>query len=184
MSDTPSTNHIFIQHLLDLQDDRGALAALRRGLGQPPGAAADMYRYVVPYLPETAGLETETAYYTIASLFASYPENFDSGNMGNHFAHTLGGNKEGAEPVERRFTALLSAHSEDLPFYLRQAVSFLQSKNSPVCWNHLFKDMKGWSHPDHYVQRQWAYAFWRDIDTESGKSGNQTDPISTEHPSN
>jgi len=62
--------------------------------------------------------------------------------------------------VERRFTALLTAHPDDLPFFLRQAIGFLKSKEVPVDWHQLFVDMLAWGHPSGYVQKQWARAFW------------------------
>ena len=34
--------HAFVEYLEGLRNDRAALAALRRGLSQPPGAVADM----------------------------------------------------------------------------------------------------------------------------------------------
>jgi CRISPR system Cascade subunit CasB len=147
--------HPFITYLEDLRDDRGALAALRRGLGQPPGTVADMYRYVVPWLPD----DGEAAYYLIAALFACHPDAGGTGNMGRHFARTRDPQGDNTA-IERRFTALLSAHPDDLDFYLRQAISFLKSKEVPVNWHQLLSDVLGWDHPERYVQQQWARAFW------------------------
>ncbi len=147
--------HPFITCLERLRDDRGALAALRRGLGQPPGTVADMYRYVVPWLPD----DSEAAYYLIAALFAYHPDAGGTGNMGRHFARTRDPQGDNTA-IERRFTALLAAHPDDLDFYLRQAVSFLKSKEVPVYWHQLLSDVLAWDHPDRYVQQQWARAFW------------------------
>ena len=147
--------HPFITYLEGLRDDRGALAALRRGLGQPPGTVADMYRYVVPWLPD----DSEAAYYLIAALFAYHPDAGGTGNMGRHFARTRDPQGDNTA-IERRFTALLAAHPDDLDFYLRQAVSFLKSKEVPVYWHQLLSDVLAWDHPDRYVQQQWARAFW------------------------
>lgn len=36
------TKHPYIIYLESLREDRAALAALRRGLGQPPGTVPDM----------------------------------------------------------------------------------------------------------------------------------------------
>lgn len=149
----------FIDYLESLREDRGALAALRRGLGQTPGTVPDMYRYVVPWLPEQPNRQREAAYYTLAALFAYHPAVGGAGNMGNHFARTRDP-KEDDTAIERRFTALLAAHSEDLAFYLRQAISFLRSKEVPVNWHQLLTDMLAWGHPDRYVQKRWARAFW------------------------
>ncbi len=151
--------HPFVEFLEGLRDDRGALAALRRGLGQPPGTVADMYRYVVPWLPEDAKPWREAAYYQIAALFAFHPAAGGLGNMGNHFARAR--DPQGDDiAIERRFTALLAAHRDDLDGYLRQAISFLRSKEVPVNWHQLFYDLQRWGYDGRPVQQEWARAFW------------------------
>jgi CRISPR system Cascade subunit CasB len=149
----------FITYLESLRDDRAALAALRRGLGQPAGSVPDMYRYVVPWLPAEAPARLEDATYMVAALFAYHPAAGGTGNMGDHFAHTRDPQGDNTA-IERRFIALLAAHPDDLGFYLRQAVSFLRSKEVPVNWHQLLSDVLAWSHPDRYVQKRWARAFW------------------------
>jgi CRISPR system Cascade subunit CasB len=151
--------HPFVTYLESKHDDRGALAALRRGLGHPPGTVADMYRYVVPWLPDDAPPWREDAYYVIAALFAYHPQRGGSGNMGGHFADARDPKGDNTA-IERRFTALLAAHPDDLDFYLRQAVSFLKSKEVPVNWHQLLPDVMDWGHPERYVQQRWARAFW------------------------
>lgn len=151
--------HPFVTYLEGLRDNRAALAALRRGLGQSPGTVADMYRYVVPWLADDAPPWRETAYYLIAALFAYHPDPGGVGNVGRHFARTRAPQGDNTA-IERRFTALLAAHPDDLNFYLRQAVSFLKSKEVPINWHQLLSDVLGWGHPDRYVQQQWARAFW------------------------
>ena len=155
--------HPFVEYLESLREDRGALAALRRGLGHPPGAVADMYRYVVPWLPNDAPPWEEAPYYLVATLFAYHPDKegkgAGQGNMGNHFAQARDPQSDNAA-LERRFTTLLTAHPDDLDVYLRQAVSFLKSKDVPVNWHRLFYDLRGWGHPNRYVQKRWAGSFW------------------------
>jgi len=155
--------HPFIAYLQSLAEkqERGALASLRRGLGHPPGAAPEMFRYVIPWLGESPGGSQEAAYYLLASLFALHPATVSEGNMGTHLALTR--SEGGEDALERRFTVLLAAHQDDLPVYLRQAVSFLKSKEKPVNWNQLFHDLQKWDHPDRFVQKQWARAFWSRI---------------------
>ncbi len=153
--------HPFIQYLVSLQedDDRGALADLRRGLGQPPGTAPSMYPYVVRYLPSDVSRREEHAYYLVGALFAYHDKKGGQGNMGAHFAATRDSNSDNTA-VERRFTALLAAHPDDLPFYLRQAVSYLKSKDQPIDWDQLFYDLRYWHYNDRRVQKQWARSFW------------------------
>src|SRR5690242_10106207 len=57
----------------------GALAALRRGLGKSPGTVAEMYPYVVQYLPQQASRRVEDAYFLIASLFAWHQVDWTAG---------------------------------------------------------------------------------------------------------
>ena len=151
--------HPFVSYLEGLRDDRAALAAMRRGLGRPPGTVADMYRYVVPWLAADAPIWLERAYYTVAALFAYHPAPGSTGNMGDHFARARDPRGDDTA-IERRFTALLAAHPDDVDSYLRQAVSLLKSKEVPIEWHQLLSDLLGWGHPDRYVQRQWARAFW------------------------
>lgn len=151
--------HPFVDYLEKLREneDRGAMAALRRGLGQPAGTVYETYRYVVPWLGEQASAAQEEAYFLIASLFAYHPQEGGSGNLGASFARTR--QPEGDDTaVERRFTALLTAHRQDLPFYLRQAISFLRSREVPVDYHQLLRDLLAWDRG--YVQRNWAQAFW------------------------
>jgi len=158
-----SNVHPFTEYLQALaeREDRGALAALRRGLGRPPGTVPDMYPYVIPWLPDNPHPSQEVAYYLVAALFAFHPASTGLGDMGDHMAAARDGGNEDA--VERRFTALLAAHPDDLPDYLRQAVSFLRSKDIPINWTRLLYDLQFWSHPDHgdRIRKRWATHFWR-----------------------
>lgn len=152
----------YITYLLSLKENRGALAALRRGLGRPPGTAPEMYPYVVPWLPERASRQVEAVYYLIAALFAYHPENASSGNLGDHLRATIaaGGNEQA---TERRFVALLQCHPDDLPAHLRHVISYLKSKEQPVNWQQLFDDLLKWDHPQRFIQKRWAGSFWRQV---------------------
>ena len=170
MTQTIHEPNAFIRRLQELatNQDRGALAALRRGLGRPPGAAAEMFRYVEPWLPERRSADQEAAYYLIASLFALHPKSVSEGNLGQHLASIRNkgkddedkGDEDKDDALERRFSALLAAHPDDLPNYLRQAVSMLKSKETPINWDQLLRDVQAWDAPDRRVQKAWARAFW------------------------
>lgn len=153
----------FIEYLTNLtpENDRGTLAVLRRGLGYPPGQDVEMYRYVARFVPEDArGYDREKIYYLVAALYAFHQMNTTEDlNFGNHMAMaaSLAGDPTS---TERRFTVLLNADIADLSDYLRQAVSFLKSKNVKINWNTLFEDLRNWDSPDKRVQRRWANSFW------------------------
>lgn len=157
----PKPEDRFIAYLksLDEKQQRGELAVLRRGLSQPPGSDVNMYRYVARFVPGFArGRLREQVYYLVAALFAYHPLSTKKGNFGNHMRASAG--DANLEAVERRFTVLINSHPEDLPDYLRHAVSLLKSKDIAINWEQLFKDLCHWDHPDRYVQRQWANSFW------------------------
>jgi CRISPR system Cascade subunit CasB len=150
----------FVSHLekLQRQDDRAALARLRRGLGKEPGTAPETYPLVQPWLPDNLPRWREDAFYLVACLFASHPEPGGSGNLGASFAR-LAAARDSAS-IEQRFVALLNCHADDLPGHLRHAVSLLTSSAVPVDWRQLLRDVQRWGHPSRSVQRQWARQFW------------------------
>ena len=164
----------FIESLerLYINEGRGGLAALRRGLGKAPGTAMGMHPYVVPF---TKGLNRpqEDAFYVVGALFGLYPSRSWRRGEEERFSN-LGASlrRVGADGVERRFVALLNCNAEDLPDHLRQAVSLLKSKEIPIDWVQLLTDVLKWDFGDN-VQRNWARAFWAsDTQTEN------TTPIS------
>lgn len=144
------------------RDDKKALADLRRGLnGDPQVQIAFMSRYVGRFT-ENLPRWLEQQYYLIASLYAYYPEQTTQGNMGDHFWEKVDpSNPDSLAPVEKRFSNLLAAHQDELHYHLRQAISYLKADNIAINWHQLAHDIRGWSHPDRFVQRNWANAFWQ-----------------------
>jgi CRISPR system Cascade subunit CasB len=158
----------FIGSLLKLkvQEDRAALAALRRGLGRAPGTVAEMYPYVEPYLGAESTRARSDAAYVVAALFASHPLNWPQAdderrpsNFGASFAR-LRAKMTSSKGADRRFTALVGAHCEDLEHHLRGAVSLLRSHDVPVDWEQLFRDIRWWGGDARRVERTWASAYW------------------------
>lgn len=138
---------------------RSTLAILRRGSASQPGEDANVLRCVVPWLPHDGGPRAERPYFTIAPLFALHPLAGGTGDMGSHFRRIQQG-KQSEEAIERRFTALLNAHEDELAWHLRQAVSLCKANTVPVNWHALFSAIRGWGHPNRRVQRAWAQSFW------------------------
>jgi len=156
-----------ISYLEQRADERDVMAALRRGLGQPPGTVPAMYPYLVGnWIREDTPAWDETVTFLVATLFALHPTAAGTpvrGNLGHHFAQT---NPQGQnDAVERRFTVLLNTHSEDIPDFLQRAISFLKSKDVPVNWHRLLSDLRWWRDPDGRirVQKSWAAGYWGTI---------------------
>jgi CRISPR system Cascade subunit CasB len=177
------SDHSFVRHLLSLKEkeDRGALAALRRGLGKEPGEAPAMFPHVVPWLPERLSRSVERCYYLVASLFALHPESATEArrNMGDvmrEVERARGGRpEEGASSTEKRFVALLDAHPEDLPSKLRHAVALARSSDVAIAWNALFWDVMKLLGADpekrDQVRKTWARSFWSRASQGKGDTG-------------
>jgi CRISPR system Cascade subunit CasB len=149
-----------IDYLEAHAEDRAMLAALRRGLGQPPGAAPDMFPFVVPFVQKW----NEDELYLVASLFGLHPLSTTTGNMGTHikdFSRAKNFAKvEDDDASTRRFVQLLRYSREAIDTPLRQQINLLKSQSVPVNWHQLLYDMQYWGHEDYFVQRKWASAFW------------------------
>lgn len=166
MSQASEWERAFVQHLERLSDreERAALAALRRGLGKAAGEAAEVYPYVMPFLPADTGDRRQEAYFLVGSLFAWHPLSWRDGaqgrsrNLGASFARLAQQVESGS--IEGRFVALLNSHRDDLPQHLRHAVGLLRSRDVPVDWAQLLRDLQGWDWQSRSVQRAWASAFW------------------------
>jgi CRISPR system Cascade subunit CasB len=176
----------FVEHLqgLDQRKERGALAALRRGLGRPPGDAPEMHRYVVAWADGERSRWSEDVYYVVAALFAYHPARWTeirgSSNLGASFARLAQAKGMSLESVDRRFTVLLGAYREDLPQLLRHAVSLLKSRDVPVDWARLLDDLKWWDDDDRRVQRRWAKAFWGRQSEDNDQETDNTELENTE----
>lgn len=166
-----------LKQLLENESDpsaaRAAMAHLRRGLGKPPGMAPEMDRYILPVLPPAANARVEEAYYTVASLFAYWHQGRDKvderppATIGASL-RTLVNKEEDAQKrenleksIEKRLTALLNCHRDNLPEHLRHIVALLKTKEVPLDWAQLLRDINGWDQDSRIVQHSWAKGFWQ-----------------------
>ncbi|MBI5033528.1 MAG: type I-E CRISPR-associated protein Cse2/CasB [Chloroflexi bacterium] len=159
-------DHDFINYLqiLEKSNNRAALAALRRGLGKPPGSEPLMYPYIVPEL-EAMPVEDEAPYFLVASLFALHPQSARNENLGIHLRKLWrqSGADEPPPNIERRFVMLLAAHPNDMYKLIQPIVNLLKAGTVPLDWYQLLYDLKRWQNPDTRsdVRRAWAYQFWK-----------------------
>jgi len=166
----------FIGYLLNLakegEEDRGALAELRSGLGKEPGEMARVHKHVVPFLSEKN--YNDRGYYLTATLFGAFPRHQKGRSLGAAFCPL----KQRSDSMEARFVALLNAHSDDLDGHLRHIVRLLESAKppQPFDWFLFFDHLLHWDHPDRYVQLQWACDFYR---SDSSGEANVPDSDST-----
>lgn len=151
---------------------RAKRAWVRRGAGRTIGEVPDVNRVLEPLLskvePQIAAQDRQRfdeLAYMIAPLYALHPQQVEQGNMGSHFRQL--GDHDAPPPtaVERRFVALLSAGSEELPDVLRQCVLLLKSRSIGVNWLQLFADLLQSHRTENgrdKVRRAWSRDFWRE----------------------
>ena len=152
------------------KEDRGALAALRTGLGKPPGAASRMLPIVAPFLFSDEEPATRAAFVT-AALFAKHPDHRQIGSLGSSLWKATKrerinpDGKHGEAGVEKHFAAALDADPEDLPRHLEGLVSLCESAGVPIDWHRFYRDVLGLlRHNEAYqikIRRDWARDFWR-----------------------
>ena len=161
-----------VRRLIDLarQQDRGAMAALRTGLGKPPGAAPRMLPIVAPFLTSDEGPATKAAFIT-AALFAKHPEHAQLGSLGASLWRATkrdGINpdgKHGEAGVEARLVAALDSDPEDLPRHLDGLVSLCESAGAKMDWHQFYRDVHALLGTNEKYQisirTRWAREFWR-----------------------
>lgn len=170
MSTPTRLEHNFITHLVSLtdgtqRDGRAALAALRRGLGKPPGTAAETFPIVAPFAPDGPGWDAD-CYYLVGSLFAAHPQNWANPD-GNDRRTNLGASLRRATRdsggVEAALVALLNSEREELPERLRHSIGLCAAAAVPVPvdWAQLLHDLRYWSSDRRDVQRRWATSYWK-----------------------
>jgi CRISPR system Cascade subunit CasB len=172
----------FIRHLEGLRDDdnRAALAQLRRGLGKDVGGAVERDKWVFR-CPGGVPIEIEDNCGLIASLFALWHQGSNSRlqstakNLGGSFRALHQGT--GSESVEKRFVSLVNADRNDLKDHLRHAVSLLKAKGIPIDWGQLLRDLRKWDRAERTVQRNWSRDFWAHSEAEAVTPADQTGPI-------
>lgn len=150
---------VYLKGLVKRQD-RAALANLRRGLGRPPMSAMEMYPYLGQFLSHETKPRYENAVFIIAALFAYY---HDAPGVNGNLGASLRQLKDQSDSIEKRFVALLNGDEEDLPYYLRQTIGLLKSKDVGVNWERLLSDVQNWSSDKRFVQKNWARSFWGDF---------------------
>ncbi|MHA1797632.1 MAG: type I-E CRISPR-associated protein Cse2/CasB [Candidatus Helarchaeota archaeon] len=157
----------FIKYLKKFteSENKAVLATLRRGLSSYEGVNIQMFQYIYPWLKnvDSNKWNEKTAFLT-ASLFAlwhsgSIEKVQDTRSFGEAFGKLMAEEKA-SKSTEQRFMAILNSDPQDLPQYLKHAVSLLRSKKIGINWAELAYGIDHWNHHDKYIQAQWARDFW------------------------
>lgn len=159
----------YLQRFVD-NDNRRALAELRRSLTFAPGAAPRAFPYVEPFIAcdKYPGSAYRLAFYLVAGLFALHPRQQDV-----TVAKAMGAlcrKQEQSPSIEGRFIALLESDGATLAEPLRHCVTLLKAHDMAIDYRALLKDLVIWlnpSRPDELDQLRcrWARDFYRTATT-------------------
>jgi CRISPR system Cascade subunit CasB len=152
---------------------RAALAHLRRGLERPLDYTLGRVGWLFRRVPDFALNDTVIA----AGLFA-----WVKGDCGRAekvsfgAAFGVGLNLDEKNQREKRFIDLLDTDAEELPYKLRQAITLIARDGVGLDWVLLIQHLRHWSHPDRWVQKEWARGFWAAAETETNVEQEPTVP--------
>ena len=141
MTQQRKTSSRFIEFLEMLEErrGRGALAALRRGLGAAPGSVPEMHPYIAQWVSEESTRWEEDVHYLVAALFAYHPQSWHRSD--ESWSHqpgrflSLASQREKPTTTgtawEHRFMILADRPPhEDLHLHLRHAISLLKAQGT------------------------------------------------------
>ncbi len=143
------------------QLDAGERARLKRNAGRTLAESHNVLGLFFRMLPHNVPRYQEETYFLVATLFP-LAEGGGEGNLGDALYKVR--NPKYAQGLDRRVEILLEADREQLPFRLRQAIRFLESKregkHGAVNWPRLLQDLLNWERPKRSVQERWARAYF------------------------
>ncbi len=153
----------FVGALRRARNDRGKLAALRRGLTNNPRMHVDAW----PVVANLGGDIGQPVFVAVAALFASHPEESNARNLGETCRRIAQGDgKEIIESFERRFRRLLACNDvADVIDQLRSWVRLAASKGVGVNYESLFADLWYWPWYADDIRVRWAKSFWQSGET-------------------
>ena len=149
----------FVGALRRIRDERGKLAALRRGLIGNPRLRVDAW----PVIAGLGGDISQPVYVAIPALYASHPEESNARNFGETCLKIAQGDgKDIPESFERRFRRLLACDAvEDVISQLRSWVRLAASRGVGVNYESLMNDLLWWNRSADRTKVEWAKSFWQ-----------------------
>jgi len=149
----------FIAKLHAISEDRGKMAALRRGASE---ATKRQAWPVLHILGVDVGNFTAL---TVGSLFAEHPEaeskSWSLGETCLRVALKDVVDFKIPDSFDRRFRRLLACDSvEDVAGQLKAWVRFAKAKHLPVNYEQMYWDLAGWERRSDEIKLQWARGFW------------------------
>ena len=158
---TEPTSHAgrFLAKLRKIANDRGKMAALRRGASE---ATKRQAWPVIASLGEDVGNFTAC---TVGALFAEHPEDenksWSLGETCRRIALDGVAGYDIPESFDKRFRRLLACDTaEEVADQLKAWIRFAKAKGIRVNYEQMFWDLDGWGRRADDIKLQWARGFW------------------------
>lgn len=146
----------FIANLQRL--DAGDRARLKRSAGRPLDEATQCLGLFYRLLPYGGVAPAQEPIYWLVAVLFPLADATSHGSFGDALRRAR--SPRYRKGLDRRMEALLDSDPAQLPHRLEQAVRFLHSQRIPVNWRSLLEDLLQWEHPNHFVQKKWARAYF------------------------
>lgn len=162
----------FLAHLQGLaEQQRGAMAVLRRSLAFAPGAYVPAYPYVERFVKRESHPDSpqRLALYLVAGLYAKHAKPGPR-SLASSLAYLMRQQgKDRGRGIEKRFVALLGVEADGLPHHLRQIVSLLAADGVDLDYATLLDDLSFLLNtrldPERrdQIRQRWARDFYRTL---------------------
>jgi len=150
--------------------DRGTLAGLRKGLGEPRGWHPAVAMVVDRAIGDVHLRDSQRDVLNMtAALFSIHPNiRKREDRWGTSLLDSLSQlqvslgrtSDEDRQALDRRVMALLNADQEDVFHHLRHLIRLFRNADVAIDWIQLAYDLDSWSSTERSVQRRWARQWW------------------------
>jgi len=155
----PQTNPRLTTFIANLQRlDAGDRARLTHSAGRPLNEATQCLGLFYRLLPYGGVAPTQEPIYWLVAAMFPLADATGKGSFGDALCRAR--SPRYRKGLDRRVEALLDSDSAQLPHRLAQVVRFLHSQRVPVNWRSLLEDLLQWEHPNRFVQKKWARAYF------------------------
>lgn len=157
-TDTTSYAERFIAALRRIEDDRGKMAALRRGLSD------GTQRTAWPVIASLGMDIGNQAAITVAGLFATHPVISNARSLGQtcrFIATESGHSSDIPDSFDKRFRRLIACDTvEEVTGQLSAWIRLAKSKGVGVNYTELYNDLYWWTKDADKKRIRWARDFW------------------------
>jgi CRISPR system Cascade subunit CasB len=161
-TDTSTYAERFLGALRRIEDDRGKMAALRRGLSEGTQRAA--WPIVAPLCAKFDEKRERLAAITVAGLFATHPVVSNARSLGQtcrFIATDSGHSSDIPDSFDKRFRRLIACDTvEEVTGQLSAWIRLAKSKGVGVNYAELYNDLYWWSKDADKKRIRWARDFW------------------------